>query len=158
MIKEGIKAPDFTLPGTGNKDYKLSDYKGKKVILYFYPKDNTPAWTTEANGFGKNHNKLTDINAVVLGVSKDTLASHDKFTDKLNLPFVLLSDTDAKVSKLYEVYKEKTLFGKIGLGIERTTFIIDEKGKIVKIYRKPKTNEHADEVLSLLTGEVKNNK
>ena len=149
-IIEGTKAPDFTLPGSDKKNHSLSDYLGKTVILYFYPKDDTPGCTIEAKGFGENHEKISGHNAVVLGVSRDSLASHDKFIDKFSLPFVLLSDSDEAVCKLYGVLKEKNMFGKIGVGIERTTFIIDQAGQVIKIYQKPKTEGHAEEVLAFI--------
>lgn len=146
-IKEGTIAPDFSLIGSDDKQHKLSDYKGKKVILYFYPKDNTPGCTREAESFRDNIDSFNALNTIVLGVSRDSLTSHDKFISKLNLPFILLSDSDEKVVNLYGVLKEKTMFGKTSMGIERSTFIIDEDGIIEKIYRKVKVNGHVEDIL-----------
>ncbi len=146
---EGNMAPDFTLPGSDGKNHSLKDYRGKKVILYFYPKDNTPGCTNEAIAFKENTENLKDYNAVVLGVSRDSLASHDKFINKFALPFVLLSDADSKVCSAYDVIKEKTMFGKTSLGIERSTFIIDEEGRVMKEFRKVKVANHIQEVLEV---------
>ncbi|MBE6055183.1 MAG: thioredoxin-dependent thiol peroxidase [Clostridium sartagoforme] len=146
----GHLAPDFTLMGSDGKEHKLSDYKGKRVILYFYPKDNTPGCTTEACDFRDNINKINDLNAVVLGISKDNLNSHNKFIDKFNLPFILLSDEDKVVCELYNVIKEKNMYGKKVLGIERSTFIIDEEGNLIKEFRKVKVKGHIEEVLESL--------
>ncbi|WP_291650582.1 thioredoxin-dependent thiol peroxidase [Clostridium sp.] len=146
----GSLAPDFTLMGSDGKDHKLSDYIGKKVILYFYPKDNTPGCTTEACDFRDNIDKITNQNAIVLGISKDNLNSHNKFIEKFNLPFILLSDEDKIVCELYDVIKEKNMYGKKVLGIERSTFIIDEKGYLVKEFRKVKVKGHIDAVLEEL--------
>ncbi|MCF0147897.1 MAG: thioredoxin-dependent thiol peroxidase [Clostridium sp.] len=146
----GMLAPDFTLMGSDGKEHKLKDYRGKKVILYFYPKDNTPGCTTEACDFRDNIDQISELNAVVLGVSKDNLNSHSKFIEKFNLPFVLLSDEDKVVCDLYDVIKEKNMYGKKVLGIERSTFIIDENGKLIKEFRKVKVKDHIEEVLSSL--------
>ena len=146
----GSLAPDFTLMGSDGKEHKLSDYKGKKVILYFYPKDNTPGCTTEACNFRDNINTITNLNAIVLGISKDTLKSHNKFIEKFNLPFILLSDEDKLVCHLYDVIKEKNMFGKKVLGIERSTFIIDEEGRLIKEFRKVKVKDHINEVINTL--------
>ena len=146
----GSLAPDFTLMGSDGKEHKLSDYKGKKVILYFYPKDNTPGCTTEACNFRDNINTITNLNAIVLGISKDTLISHNKFIEKFNLPFILLSDEDKLVCHLYDVIKEKNMFGKKVLGIERSTFIIDEEGRLIKEFRKVKVKDHINEVINTL--------
>ncbi|WP_446899677.1 peroxiredoxin [Clostridium sp. LBM24168] len=146
-IEVGNKAPDFTLIGSDRKEHRLSDYIGKKVILYFYSKDNTPGCSKEACLFRDNIDTLNDLNAVVLGVSRDSLDSHDKFIYKLNIPFILLSDPDEKVCNLYGVIKEKNMFGKKKLGIERSTFIIDENGVLKKIYRKVKVDGHVDKIL-----------
>ena len=146
----GHLAPDFTLMGSDGKEHKLSDYKGKRVILYFYPKDNTPGCTTEACDFRDNINKINDLNAVVVGISKDNLNSHNKFIDKFNLPFILLSDEDKVVCELYNVIKEKNMYGKKVLGIERSTFIIDEEGNLIKEFRKVKVKGHIEEVLESL--------
>ncbi|MDU5107748.1 thioredoxin-dependent thiol peroxidase [Clostridium sp.] len=146
----GNLAPDFALMGSDGKEHKLTDYRGKKVILYFYPKDNTPGCTTEACDFRDNINQINNLNAVVLGISKDNLSSHNKFIEKFNLPFVLLSDEDKVVCELYDVIKEKNMYGKKVLGIERSTFIIDENGKLIKEFRKVKVKGHIEEVLSSL--------
>ena len=146
----GNLAPDFSLMGSDGKEHKLSDYRGKKVILYFYPKDNTPGCTTEACDFRDNINKIDTLNTVVLGVSKDNLNSHNKFIEKFNLPFLLLSDEEKVVCKLYDVIKEKNMYGKKVLGIERSTFIIDENGNLIKEFRKVKVKGHIEEVLTNL--------
>ena len=146
-IDVGIKAPDFTLTGSDKKEHKLSDYIGKKVILYFYSKDNTPGCSKEACLFRDNIDTLTELNAIVLGVSRDSLDSHDKFIYKLNIPFILLSDPDEKVCNLYGVMKEKNMFGKKKMGIERSTFIIDENGVVKKVYRKVRVDGHVDKII-----------
>lgn len=146
----GILAPDFSLSGSDGKTHKLSDYRGKKVILYFYPKDNTPGCTTEACDFRDNITTINDLNAVVLGISKDNLNSHNKFIEKFNLPFVLLSDEDKVVCELYDVIKEKNMYGRKTLGIERSTFIIDDNGNLMKEFRKVKVKGHIEEVLEAL--------
>ena len=140
-------APDFKLMGSDGKEHSLSDYKGKNIVLYFYPKDNTAGCTTEACDFRDNIQNFHDLNAIILGVSRDSLASHDKFITKLSLPFVLLSDPDETVCKLYDVIKEKNMYGKKVMGIERSTFIINEEGILVKEYRKVKVKEHVSTIL-----------
>ncbi|MXQ55570.1 thioredoxin-dependent thiol peroxidase [Shimazuella alba] len=150
MINEGDIAPDFTLLSNKGPEVSLSDFRGKNVVLYFYPKDNTPGCTTEACDFRDAHQHFADVNAVILGVSRDNAASHRKFVDKYDLPFLLLSDTEETVCKEYDVLKEKTMFGKTGVGIERSTFIIDGEGKIVKIFRKVKVKDHVAEALSYI--------
>ncbi|MDV4152591.1 thioredoxin-dependent thiol peroxidase [Clostridium sp. AL.422] len=146
----GNLAPDFTLMGSDGKEHKLSDYRGKKVVLYFYPKDNTPGCTTEACDFRDNIHQINNLNAVVLGISKDNINSHNKFIEKFNLPFVLLSDEDKIVCDLYDVIKEKNMYGKKVLGIERSTFIIDEDGTLIAEFRKVKVKGHIEEVLNSL--------
>lgn len=146
----GNLAPDFTLMGSDGKEHKLSDYIGKKVILYFYPKDNTPGCTTEACDFRDNIDKITNQNAIVVGISKDNLNSHNKFIEKFNLPFILLSDEDKIVCELYDVIKQKNMYGKKVLGIERSTFIINEEGYLIKEFRKVKVKGHIDAVLEEL--------
>ncbi|QAA35037.1 peroxiredoxin [Clostridium manihotivorum] len=143
-------APDFSLSGSDGNIHKLSDYKGKKIVLYFYPKDNTPGCTNEACDFRDHYNEIGDYNAIVLGVSRDSLSSHEKFINKLGLPFILLSDSNEEVCKIYDVIKEKNMYGKKVLGIERSTFIIDENGVLVKEFRKVKVKEHISEVLEVL--------
>ncbi|GKU26937.1 peroxiredoxin [Clostridium folliculivorans] len=143
-------AQDFSIAGSDGNIHKLSDYRGKKVILYFYPKDNTPGCTNEACDFRDNYQQISDYNAIVLGISRDSLASHDKFITKLGLPFILLSDENQEVCNIYDVIKEKNMYGKKSLGIERSTFIIDENGILVKEFRKVKVKDHISEVLEIL--------
>lgn len=150
MIEVGKKAPDFTLPDDTGKNTALSQYKGKKVILYFYPKDMTSGCTQEACDFRDGFPKFKTGEAVILGVSKDSVAKYKKFKEKYNLPFQLLSDENGYVCEAYGVWKEKSMYGRKYIGIERSTFIIDEKGMIKKIYRKVKVKEHVEEVLSEL--------
>ncbi|MCZ7601533.1 MAG: thioredoxin-dependent thiol peroxidase [Melioribacteraceae bacterium] len=150
MIKEGNKAPQFTLPDSNGKKVSLKDYLGKKVVLYFYPKDMTSGCTREACDFRDAHPNFKKLNAVVLGVSADSSASHQKFSDKYDLPFTLLSDEDKKVLGKYDVWKEKSMYGKKYMGIERTTVVINEDGKIQKIFPKVKVNGHVEEVLKEL--------
>lgn len=152
QLVEGMQAPNFSLPGSDGATHSLSDYLGKKVILYFYPKDNTPGCSKEAEAFRDQYEHFKGENTVILGVSRDTLTAHAKFIDKYNLPFVLLSDKDEVVCKLYDVLKEKTMCGRTGIGIERSTFIIDETGKLIKIYRKVKVAGHVDAVKCSLLG------
>lgn len=149
-LKEGIKAPDFKLIGSDDKEHSLSDYLGKKVIIYFYPKDNTPGCTIEANDFNDNIAKIEELNAMVIGISRDSISSHKKFCVKYSLSFLLLSDADETVCKMYDVIKEKNMYGKKTLGIERSTFIIDEHGIIKKIFRKVKVDGHVESVISEL--------
>jgi len=149
-IKEGSLAPEFSLMGSDGKEHKLSDYIGKKVVIYFYPKDNTAGCSKEACSFRDNIRTVTDLNAVVLGISKDSLKSHDKFIEKFNLPFVLLSDEEEKVCKLYDVIKEKNMYGRKYMGIERSTFVIDEDGILKKVFRKVKVNGHIEKVIESL--------
>lgn len=146
----GMEAPDFTLPGTDNQNHTLSHYIGKNVVLYFYPRDNTPGCTKEAEAFRDHHPSLNKLNTIVLGISVDSIKSHNRFIDKLTLPFILLSDEHEKVCNLYNVLKEKKLYGKTSIGIERSTFIIDEKGVIKKIYRKVRVKEHVPSVITFL--------
>lgn len=150
IVKEGMPAPNFELIGSDNKTHKLSDYRGKKVILYFYPKDNTPGCTNEACSFRDNMPIIDDLNAIILGVSRDSLNSHDKFINKFSLPFILLSDEDEEVCKLYDVIKEKNMYGKKVMGIERSTFIIDENGTLIKEYRKVKVKDHVENIIQFI--------
>jgi len=145
-LKEGQKAPEFALDDTNGNKVKLSDFKGKKVVLYFYPKDDTPGCTIQACQFRDNSDKLKKLNAVVLGVSPDNEVSHKKFTDKFNLNFTLLCDTDKIVSKLYGVFGKKKFMGKEFYGITRSTFIIDENGNIEKIFYKVNPKKSIEEV------------
>ena len=146
ILEEGMKAPNFTLMGSDEKEHSLSDYLGRKVILYFYPRDNTPGCSKEAEAFRDAFETFDAQNAVILGISRDTIASHNKFIAKYNLPFVLLSDRDETVCKLYDVLKEKTLYGRTSIGVERSTFLINEEGVLTKIYRKVKVAGHVDDV------------
>lgn len=146
LIEEGLKAPDFKLLGSDKKEHKLSDYINKKVILYFYPKDNTPGCSREAQDFKESIKDFTDNNTIIIGISRYSIKSHDKFIEKYDLPFLLLSDEEETVCNLYGVLKEKTMFGKKCFGIERSTFLIDENGIIKKIYRKVKVAGHVDEL------------
>ena len=150
MLKPGDKAPDFALQNDKGENVTLKDLKGKKVILYFYPKDDTSGCTKEACSFRDNIKIIEKKNAVVIGVSKDSVKSHDKFKKKYNLPFTLLSDENLEMLKNYDVWKEKSMYGKKYMGIERTTFIIDEKGKIREIFNKVKVDGHTEEILSKL--------
>jgi len=150
-LNEGEKAPAIDLPASSGDTVKLSDFEGKKrVILYFYPKDNTPGCTTESCGFRDSHKKIEGVDAVVFGISPDSVDSHHKFIDKFNLPFVLISDEEKKTCKDYGVWVEKNMYGKKYWGVARTTFIIGKNGKIEKIYRKVKPDGHDKEVLEFL--------
>jgi peroxiredoxin Q/BCP len=149
---EGTEAPDFSL-ATHSRDtpIRLSDYRGKSiVILYFYPKDDTPGCTTESCHFRDLATEFDDAGAVILGISLDDVESHQKFAEKFKLPFPLLADTDHAISDAYGVYKEKNLYGKKSMGIERTTFVIDREGKIAKVYPRVKVDQHADSVLEFV--------
>ncbi|NMP22077.1 peroxiredoxin [Sulfobacillus harzensis] len=141
----GKEAPDFTLPGTDGIVH-LADLRGQFVVLYFYPRDNTPGCTTEACDFRDAYGTLRDLGVVVLGVSTDSLASHQKFRAKHQLPFPLLSDENAEVARNYGVYKQKTLYGKVSWGIERSTFIIDPEGVVRRVFRKVRVPGHVDQV------------
>lgn len=147
-LKEGDKAPDFSLPSSSGGMVSLKDLKGKSVILYFYPKDNTPGCTKEACDFRDLRKKFQAEGAEIYGVSFDSIDSHKKFIAKYKLPFPLLSDSDKSMAKAYGVFKKKILYGNSFLGIERTTFVIDPQGKIKKIFPKVKVNGHADQVLT----------
>ncbi len=146
MLQEGKKAPAFTLPDKDGKKYSLKDFSGKKVVLYFYPKDMTSGCTAEACDFRDAYSDFSKLNAVVIGVSKDSGKSHQKFIDKHELPFLLLSDEDTKINQKYGVWKEKSMYGRKYFGTVRTTFVIDEKGKIAKIFPKVKVKNHVNEV------------
>lgn len=146
-LKAGDKAPDFTGKDQDGKPVKLSDFLGKKVVLYFYPKDNTPGCTAQACDLRDNYNRLLESNYQVLGVSADDEKSHQKFIRKYNLPFPLMADTDKKINELYGVWQEKSMFGRKYMGTVRTTFVIDEKGVISEIIEKVKTEEHSKQIL-----------
>lgn len=145
-----MKAPQFTLPDKNGNMVSLSDFLGKKVVLYFYPKDNTSGCTRQACAFALKNAEIENKNAVVIGVSKDGVSSHLNFATKYNLPFVLLSDTELSVIKAYGVWQEKKLYGKTSMGVVRTTFLIDEQGKISAVMPKVKPDTNADEILALL--------
>ena len=150
MLQQGTKAPDFTLPDKDGNAVSLSDFLGKKVVLYFYPKDNTPGCTRQACAFAGAYAEFQNKNIAVIGVSKDSIASHVKFAEKYNLPFVLLSDTELDAIKKYDVWQEKKMCGKVGMGVVRTTYIIDEKGFIEKVMPKVKPDTNAAEILAEL--------
>jgi thioredoxin-dependent peroxiredoxin len=150
MIEVGKKAPEFSLLNQDGKKISLKDYLGKKVVLYFYPKDDTSGCTKEACNFRDEFPKFTKTKAVILGVSPDTVKSHKKFAEKYDLNFDLLADEEKKVVEKYEVWKEKSMYGRKYMGVERTTFIIDEKGKIKTIFNKVKVDGHNKEVLEAL--------
>ncbi len=146
-LKVGDKAPDFTLPTDDGGKVSLKNLKGKKLVLYFYPKDDTPGCTTEACAFRDALPDFSKVKAAIVGVSKDSVASHDKFKTKFKLPFPLASDEDGKVCEAYDTWVEKSMYGKTYMGIERSTFLIDETGVIRNIWRKVKVDGHAAEVL-----------
>lgn len=154
-IKENYKAPDFNLPGSDGNTYTLSNFIGKNVVLFFYPKDNTPGWTKEAVSFKDNLKTLEELGTVIFGISKDSINSHNKFIEKQNLNYILLSDEDKIVCSLYDVLKEKNMYGKKTIGIERSTFIIDKEGNISKIFRKVKVDGHVEEVINYITTNLK---
>jgi len=147
MLQEVKKAPDFKLKDQNEKEISLSDYKGKNVILYFYPKDNTSGCTAEACSFRDDFPKFKKVDAVILGVSPDSVEYHKKFVKKYDLNFSLLADEEKEVVKKYDVWKEKSMYGRKYMGVERTTFIIDPEGKIKKIFRKVKVQGHNEEVM-----------
>jgi peroxiredoxin Q/BCP len=152
MLAEGTMAPDFRLPADGGGEVALSDHRGKKVVLYFYPKDNTSGCTQEACDFRDDYSQITAAGAVVLGVSPDSVKSHDGFKLRYNLPFFLLSDPDHRVAEMYGAWGEKKMYGKSYMGIIRTTFVIDEQGRIVKVFPKVRVKGHSQEVLAALAG------
>lgn len=153
MLEISQKAPDFTLPDQDGKAVSLSDFLGKKVVLYFYPKDNTPGCTRQACAFAGAYEGFRSKDVVVIGISKDSTASHQKFTAKYNLPFILLSDPELQAIQSYGVWQEKKLYGKVSMGVVRTTFLIDEQGCIEKVMPKVKPDTNAAEILSYLAGE-----
>ena len=154
MLEVGTRAPDFTLQDKDGKTVSLSDYSGKKIVLYFYPRDNTPGCTRQACAFAQSYEAFRRINAVVVGVSKDSAASHQRFAEKHGLPFVLLSDPELQAIQAYGVWQEKKLYGKVSMGVVRTTYVIDEKGFIEKVMPKVKPDTNAAEILAYL--EAKN--
>ena len=149
-VSIGKKVPAFTLPATGDKTIKLSALKGKNIVLYFYPKDSTPGCTIEGQNFRDNIGKFNAHNTIILGISRDKLSSHEKFKQQQCFPFDLLSDEDETLCNLFDVIKEKNMYGKKILGIERSTFLIDEKGVLYKEWRKVKVKNHVNEILETL--------
>ncbi len=152
MLEKGILAPDFCLQDKDQNTVCLSDFKGKKVVLYFYPKDNTPGCTRQACAFADNYERFRQNDIVVIGISKDTVASHQKFAEKYQLPFILLADPELKAIKAYDVWQEKKMYGKVSMGIVRSTYVIDEKGNIEKVIPKAKPDTNAQEILDYLLG------
>ena len=150
MLEIGTKAPEFTLPDQNGEMHSLSDYKGQKVILYFYPKDSTPGCTKQACNFGELMPQFREKGAVIIGVSKDSVASHKKFEEKYGLPFTLLSDVEKTVIEAYDVWKEKKNYGKVSMGVVRTTYLIDEEGVIVKAFGNVKAAENPGQMLGVL--------
>ena len=153
MLETGMKAPDFSLPDKDGNTIRLSDFLGKKVVLYFYPKDNTPGCTRQACAFAASYEQFKAQDIVVIGISKDSAASHLKFAQKYDLPFILLSDPELQAIQAYGVWQEKKLYGKVSMGVVRTTYIIDEQGNIEKVMPKVKPDTNAAEILAYLAGE-----
>ncbi len=150
MTKEGLKAPDFKLPTSNGQTISLNDLKGKNIVIYFYPKDDTPGCTVEACGFRDSFKEIEKLDTVILGVSPDNTSSHEKFIKKFNLPFILLADTDKKMCQEYGVWVEKSMYGKKYMGVARSTFIINKKGNIAKIFEKVKPEGHNKEVIETI--------
>lgn len=152
MLEVGTKAPDFTLQDKDGKNVSLSDFLGKKVVLYFYPRDNTPGCTRQACAFASAYKDFRTKNTVVIGISKDSVASHLKFAAKYDLPFLLLSDPELQAIQGYDVWQEKKLYGKVSMGVVRSTYVIDEHGVIEKVMPKVKPDTNAAEILEYLNG------
>ena len=150
MLESNVKAPDFTLSDKDGKQVSLTDFLGHKVVLYFYPKDNTPGCTRQACAFAGAYDEFQRMGVTVIGISKDSVASHVKFAEKYNLPFVLLSDPDLQAIRAYDVWQEKKMCGKVSMGVVRTTYIIDEEGKISYVMPKVKPDTNAAEILEIL--------
>lgn len=150
MLQVGIKAPDFSLPDQNGTIHSLHDYAGKRVILYFYPKDQTAGCTKQACGFAERYPQITEKDAVVLGVSKDSVASHKRFEEKYSLPFTLLSDPELKAIQAYDVWHEKKMAGKTSMGVVRTTYLIDEQGVIIRAMDKVKADRNPQQMLDML--------
>ena len=153
MLEIGTKAPDFALPDQNGNTVRLSDFLGKKVVLYFYPKDNTPGCTRQACGFAQHYTAFESKNTVVIGVSKDSVASHLKFAQKYELPFILVSDPELQAIQAYGVWQEKKLYGKVSMGVVRSAYLIDEAGIIQKVMPKVKPDANAQQVLAYLETE-----
>ena len=152
LLEAGTKAPEFALPDKDGNLVRLSDFLGKKVVLYFYPRDNTPGCTRQACAFAGAYSQFEALGAVVIGVSKDSAASHRKFAEKYELPFILLSDPELQAIQAYGVWQEKKLYGKVSMGVVRTTYVIDEQGAIEKVMPKVKPDTNAQEILDYLRG------
>ena len=152
MLETGTKAPNFSLPDQNGSTVRLSDFQGKKVVLYFYSKDNTPGCTRQACAFAASYEQFKTQNVIVIGISKDSVASHLKFAQKHGLPFILLSDPELQAIQAYGVWQEKKLYGKVSMGVVRTTYIINEQGIIEKVMPKVKPDTNAAEILTLLAG------
>lgn len=150
MLEKGMKAPDFTLKDKNGNDVSLTDFRGKRVVLYFYPKDNTPGCSRQACAFAGAYKNFAEKGVEVIGISKDSVVSHVKFAEKYNLPFVLLSDPELQAIRAYGVWQEKKLYGKVSMGVVRTTFIIDENGFIEEVMSKVKPDTNAEEILKVL--------
>lgn len=147
MLETGIKAPSFSLPDQNGEIHTLEEYRGKKVILYFYPKDNTPGCTKQACGYAERYPQFLEKGAVVIGISRDKVASHKRFEEKYELPFTILADPELEAIKAYDVWKEKKNYGKVSMGVVRTTYLIDEEGIIVKANDKVKAAEDAEKMI-----------
>lgn len=150
MLEVGTKAPDFILSNQEGKEVRLSDFLGKKVVVYFYPKDNTPGCTRQACAFAGSYDGFRELDVEVIGISKDSVTSHEKFAAKHNLPFILLSDPELQAIQAYDVWKEKKMYGKVSMGVVRTTYVIDEQGIIEKVMPKVKPDTNAAELLDYL--------
>ena len=150
MLKEGTKAPDFTLNDKDGRRISISDFRGKEVVVYFYPKDNTPGCTKQACVFKEAYDGFKADDIAVIGISKDSIQSHQKFAEKYELPFILLSDPDLEAIKAYDVWQEKKLYGKTSMGVVRATYIIDENGVIIKVFEKAKPDTNAYDILDFL--------
>ena len=153
MLTVGTKAPDFSLQDKEGNTVRLSDFLGRRIVLYFYPRDNTPGCTRQACGFAQNYQEFERRGVVVIGISKDSVASHLKFAQKYDLPFVLLADPERQAIEAYDVWKEKKLYGKVSMGVVRTTYVIDPQGVIEKVMPKVKPDTNAAEILAYLAGE-----
>ena len=153
MLEAGMKAPEFTLADKDGNSVSLQDFRGKKVVLYFYPKDSTPGCTRQAGAFAGAYREFEELNTVIIGVSKDSQASHQKFAQKNSIPFILISDPELTAIQAYDVWKEKKLYGKVSMGVVRTTYLINENGVIEKVFPKVKPDTNAAEILVYLKGE-----
>lgn len=153
MLEIGMRAPDFSLIGKNGATVSLSDFLGKKVVLYFYPKDNTPGCTRQACAFAAAYERFREKDVIVIGISKDSVKSHENFAKKYDLPFILLSDPELTAIQTYGVWQEKKLYGKVSMGVVRSTYIIDEQGRIEKVMPKVKPDTNAEEILQYLVGE-----